>query len=131
MFGLGWVGVFVPGMPTTIFWILAALAFLRVNRRMYDKIISNRRFGPAIRLFVEEGRISRRGKMISIGAMLLFAGMSVFIVQPLWARLLIAAAALGGTTWVAVLPTPEGKKASRLEADPRENEAPGNHGYQK
>lgn len=110
MFALGWVGVFIPGLPTTIFWILAALAFLRVNRRMYERIVSHPRFGVAIRLFVEEGRISRRGKAISISAMLFFAGISVFLVPPLWAKFLIAAAALGGSTWVAVLPTPEGKK---------------------
>jgi uncharacterized membrane protein YbaN (DUF454 family) len=111
-FALGWVGVFVPGMPTTIFWILAAIAFLRVNPRMYQKIISNPRFGAAIRLFIEEGRISRRGKLISISAMLLFGGMSVFIVPPLWVKLVIAAAVLGGATWVALLPTADIKKAS-------------------
>ena len=110
-FALGWVGVFVPGMPTTIFWILAALAFLRVNPRMYQRIISNPRFGGAIRLFVEEGRISHRGKVISISAMLLFGGVSVFIVPLLWAKLLIAAAALGGSTWVALLPTAEVKQS--------------------
>ena len=97
-----------------------ALAFLRVNPRMYQRIISNPRFGGAIRLFVEERRISRRGKVISISAMLLFGGVSVFIVPPLWAKLLIAAAVLGGGTWVALLPTAEVKKApSNFEQLPR------------
>jgi uncharacterized membrane protein YbaN (DUF454 family) len=123
MFALGWVGVFVPGMPTTIFWILAAVAFLRVNPRMYQRIISNRRFGPAIRLFVEEGRISRRGKVISIGAMLLFAGIGVFLVPALWAKIIISAAAVGGSTWVFVLPTPgEKKQPAALEQAPRNTE---------
>jgi uncharacterized protein len=106
MFALGWAGVFIPGLPTTIFWILAALAFLRVNRRMYERIVSHPRFGEAIRLFVEEGRISRRGKVISICAMLLSAGLSAYFVPALWAKLLIAAASLGGSIWVLVLPTP-------------------------
>jgi hypothetical protein len=109
MFGLGWAGVFLPGLPTTIFWILAALAFLRVNRRMYERIIAHPRFGAAIRLFVEEGRISRRGKIVSISAMLLGAGVGVLVVPPLWVKLLVAVAALGGSVWVAVLPSPPGQ----------------------
>lgn len=106
MFGLGWAGVFLPGLPTTIFWILAALAFLRVNRRMYERLIAHPRFGAAIRLFVEERKISRRGKIISISAMLLGASMGVLAVPQLWVKLLVAVAALGGSAWVAVLPSP-------------------------
>jgi uncharacterized protein len=110
MFALGWAGVFIPGLPTTIFWILAAIAFLRVNRRMYDRIVSNPRFGPAIKLFVEEGRISRRGKVISIISMLVFSGVSVYFIPHLWVKIVVAAAALGGSIWVFVLPTPAAKK---------------------
>ena len=106
MFGLGWAGVFLPGLPTTIFWILAALAFLRVNRRMYERLIAHPRFGAGIRLFVEERKISRRGKIISISAMLLGASMGVLAVPLLWVKLLVAVAALGGSAWVAVLPSP-------------------------
>ena len=113
----------MPGMPTTIFWIIAAVAFLRVNPRMYQRIISNPRFGAAIRVFVEEGRISRRGKVISISAMLLFGGISVFVVPPLWVKLIIAAAVLGGSTWVALLPTADVRKtAPNLEQAPKSTE---------
>lgn len=104
-FALGWVGVFVPGLPTTIFWILAALAFLRVNRRMYERITSHPRFGAAIRMFVEEGRISRRGKIISITGMLAGATVGVILIPVLWVRLIVAAAAIAGCIWVAVLPS--------------------------
>lgn len=107
-FGLGWAGVFLPGLPTTIFWILAALAFLRVNRRMYQRITSHPRFGEAVRLFVEEGRISRRGKLISIVAMVIGGGGSTLIIRSLWVRLVVAAAVIAGCIWVALLPSPPG-----------------------
>ncbi len=107
MFGLGWVGVFLPGLPTTIFWILAAFAFLRVNRRMYERIISHRRFGPAIKLFVEEGRVSRRAKIISISAMLLCTGLSAFAIPLLWLKIVVVAAAMAGSLWVFLLREPE------------------------
>ena len=107
MFGMGWVGVFLPGLPTTIFWILAALAFLRANRRMYERIVAHPRFGPSIKLFVEEGKISRRGKGTSISAMLLCAALGTLAIPPLWLKLVVIAAAVAGSVWVALLPTPD------------------------
>ena len=95
LFAVGWVGVFLPGLPTTIFWILAAFAFLRVNRRMYERIVAHPRFGGAVRMFVEEGRISRVGKTVSISAMLLGAGLGVLVIPPLWLKVLVGSAALG------------------------------------
>lgn len=113
-FALGWAGVFLPGLPTTIFWILAALAFLRTNRRMYEKIIANKRFGPGVKLFVEEGRISARGKVISMAAMMTFACLGALAIPPIWVKVVVVSAAACGSLWVFVLPTPEG--AGRSEA---------------
>lgn len=110
-FGLGWAGVFLPGFPTTIFWIVAAIAFLRTNRKMYLRIVSHKRFGPGIRLFVEEGRISRPGKYVSIMAMLFFASVGALAIPPVWVKILVIAAALAGSAWVAVLPLSRPKGA--------------------
>ncbi len=128
-FGLGWVGVFLPGLPTTIFWILAGLAFLRTNRRMYERIVSHRRFGPGVRLFVEEGKIRARGKVISIGAMMTFACLGALAIPPVWVKVLVVSSAACGSLWVALLPTPEGaaraaeKEAGTASADKTEREA--------
>jgi len=106
-FCLGWLGVFLPGLPTTIFWIIAALAFLRTNRRMYERIVSNRRFGPGIKLFVEMGQISLIGKRVSIGAMLICASLGALALPSVWVKLSVVAAAIAGSAWVASLPTPK------------------------
>jgi uncharacterized protein len=104
-FALGWVGVFLPGLPTTIFWILAALAFMRTNERMYRRILSDRRFGPGIRLFVEEGRISGRGKLVSIAMMMGCAAAGALAIPPVWVKILVMAAAAAGSALVWSLPT--------------------------
>ncbi len=96
----------MPGLPTTIFWILAAFCFLRVNRRAYDRLIGHKRFGPAVRLFVEEGRISARGKLISIVAMMACATIGAFALPGLWLKVLIVGLASAGSLWVGLLPTP-------------------------
>lgn len=106
-FGLGWLGVFLPGLPTTIFWILAALAFVRVNERAYRMVISHKRFGPGVRLFVEEGKIRRRGKIISIVAMMTSASIGALAMPPLWLKLTVVGAAVLGSLWVGLLPVPE------------------------
>jgi len=121
-FILGWLGVFLPGLPTTIFWIIAAVAFLRTNKRMYARIIAHRRFGPGIRLFVEEGRISRRGKIISISAMLCFAVLGSLAIPVVWVKFVVVGAALAGSVWVSLLPTPEStaRPAVAASADERQ-----------
>lgn len=106
-FGLGWTGVFIPGLPTTIFWIIAGLAFMRTNERMYRRIISDKRFGPGIRLFVEEGKISGRGKLVSIAMMLGCATASAFLIPLFWLKVLVVGAAIGGSVWVGTLPKAE------------------------
>ncbi|HEY9594635.1 MAG TPA: YbaN family protein, partial [Spirochaetia bacterium] len=113
-------GVFLPGLPTTIFWILAALAFLRVNRRMYQRIVSHPRFGAAIRLFVEEGRISRRGKVISIVAMFVGAGVSVALLPTLWVRLVVAVVVIAASVYVALIPSPPPAEPARSDRTARE-----------
>ena len=104
-FGLGFAGIFLPGLPTTIFWIIAAIAFLKTNDRMYRRIITDKRFGPAIKLYVEDGKISRRGKCISIGAMLICASLSIAFIQVIWIKVLVGAAVAMGVVWVAMVPT--------------------------
>lgn len=106
-FGLGWLGVLLPGLPTTIFWILAALAFVRVNEKAYRMVIGHKRFGPGVRLFVEEGKIRKRGKRISIVAMMTSATIGALAMPPLWLKLTVIGAAALGSLWVALLPVPD------------------------
>lgn len=117
-FGLGWLGVFLPGLPTTIFWILAALAFVRVNERAYRMVVSNKRFGPGVRLFVEEGKIRRRGKIISIVAMMTSASIGALAMPPLWLKLTVIGAAALGSLWVGLLPVPD-EETDSPKARPR------------
>lgn len=114
-FALGWLGVLLPGLPTTIFWILAATAFIRTNPRLYEKVVAHPRFGPGVRRFVEEGTISRRGKLASISAMMLFATIGALAMPPLWLKILVLGLAASGSTWVALIPAPE-RRAARAKA---------------
>ncbi len=47
--GIGAVGVFVPGLPTTVFLIVASWCFVRSCPWLQDKLLQNRLFEPYLR----------------------------------------------------------------------------------
>jgi hypothetical protein len=106
--GMGLVGVVVPGWPTTIFLIIAAVCYARSSQRMYDRIISNRAFGGHVRRFREDGVMPRRAKALALGIMWPFVLFAVLIAIPspvLWARIATLALALVGTAYILWLPS--------------------------
>ena len=50
---IGIIGYILPGLPGTIFIILAALCFLTSSPKNYNKIINNSYYGAAVRDFIE------------------------------------------------------------------------------
>lgn len=84
LFGLGLVGMALPLLPTTIFWILAVLAFERSDPRMAAKIRAWPGVGPAIADFLDHGVIARRGKLASLLALGVAAALLFLTLDPHW-----------------------------------------------
>ena len=72
-FTFGAIGLFIPIWPTTIFWIVAALAFARSNPAWAEWIYNRPKIGPTIRTFVETGALSPAGKTAALAGMALSA----------------------------------------------------------
>ena len=51
---LGAIGIFVPLLPTTPFWLLTCWFYVRSSEKLYNRVMSNRYFGPHIKGFVED-----------------------------------------------------------------------------
>jgi uncharacterized protein len=105
-FGLGFIGMIVPLMPTTVFWIGAAWLWLRSHPQRVRFLVEHPSFGASIRSFLEHGEICRTGKTAAIGSM---AGSYLLwwvLVQPSGTVALIVAAILGTVAlWIATRPT--------------------------
>ena len=75
---IGIVGYFVPGLPGTIFIILAAFCFLRSHPKYYNKIISNKSYGRIVENFVRFQIIPYKIKIIILFSIWLFSLLSIF-----------------------------------------------------
>ena len=76
--GLGAIGAVVPGMPTTIFLVLAAACFIRSSQKLYDWLISNKTFGPYLKDYREGKGIPLRAKVLALSLIVIFVSFAVF-----------------------------------------------------
>ncbi|XAH25967.1 YbaN family protein [Xylophilus sp. GW821-FHT01B05] len=103
---LGVVGIFVPGMPTTVFIIMAAWAAARSSPRLHAWLMGHRLFGPLLRNWQNGGRMSRRAKWSATAAMAFCALILLATTQRVWAASLALACMDGVLAWLWCRPEP-------------------------
>lgn len=81
LLGLGFLGMALPVLPTTVFWIGAAACYARSSPERYRRLISRGRMGGVIRDFLEHGAIAPEGKLAAAIGMAIAA--LVLLLAPL------------------------------------------------
>ncbi|MBW9269633.1 MAG: YbaN family protein [Candidatus Thiodiazotropha sp. (ex. Lucinisca nassula)] len=84
LFLLGAVGIVLPLLPTTIFWIGAVWCWSRSAPHLTKRILSHPRFGQPVHLFITHGQISRMGKWMAVLGMSLGYVIFQLIGSPGW-----------------------------------------------
>ena len=107
---LGLVGVFVPGLPTTIFLIIALWAFSRSSQAFHDWLWQHPRFGPSLKAWSEHRVVPRRAKIAAGLMMAASVAIMAALGSPLWVTILVAAICLGVMAYIA--PKPEAPPTS-------------------
>lgn len=70
--GLGTLGLFVPLLPTTIFYIIACWCFLTSYPRLARKMLRHRKMGKTLRRYLRHRIITRHAKCIISTALIIF-----------------------------------------------------------
>lgn len=106
--GLGFIGIFLPGLPTVPFILLAAYAAARGSDKLHRWLLAHRRFGPMIVDWQQHGAVSRRSKRLAIGTMSICA-VILFLTAPRWwmaATGTVIMAVVGTWLWFRPEPPP-------------------------
>ena len=105
-FGMGAVGVVVPGLPTTPFMLLALWSFSKSSQRFHDWLYSHKLFGPPLRQWRVHRVIPRKVKFIAILTMLLsLVYLAGFTQVPAWLKWFAAIVMLYGAWFILSKPS--------------------------
>ncbi len=102
---LGFLGIFLPVLPTTPFLLLAAFCYARGSERLHRWLLNNRWFGAYITNYREGRGMRRRDKLIALSVMWISIGWTVLYAVPIWlGKLVLIMIAFGVTIHLLLLP---------------------------
>ena len=64
--GLAFVGIFVPGIPTTPFLIVALWAFAQSSKKFHNWLLNHKRFGPMLQNWESHKVVPQKAKILMI-----------------------------------------------------------------
>lgn len=103
---LGIIGIFVPGLPTTPFVLVAAACYARASERFYRWLLCNPTFGPLIAEWRHHRSIPYRIKRMAVVLMSLTISASIWSLsgRP-WLQAMLAAIGIATGIWLWRIPS--------------------------
>jgi uncharacterized membrane protein YbaN (DUF454 family) len=96
----GILGLFIPGLPTTVFLIVALWAFSRSSGRLTAWLWRHPKFGPPLRLWHQHRVISPRAKIAAVSVMALSV-LILALTTPSWHEpVFVAAVVIPIAAWI-------------------------------
>jgi uncharacterized membrane protein YbaN (DUF454 family) len=93
---IGSIGIVVPGLPTTVFFIVAAACFARSSPRFEQWVLNLPKVGPMVRDHRAGLGMPRRAKAVAIGMILVACTLSSLALgSPLLAGIVMGAGLVG------------------------------------
>lgn len=104
---IGFIGIFVPLLPTIDFMLLALPCFARSSPRLEAWLLGHPRFGPGLRAWRAEGAVPRHAKIAACIGMAVGFGLFWLHVRPgLLLTVAVAAFMLFWAIWIIRRPEP-------------------------
>jgi uncharacterized protein len=103
---LGFIGAFLPVMPSTVFFIIAAWCFARGSERWLNWLLALPTIGPLVRDYRDGKGMPARAKLISVSMLTIAVLFSVWRLHTLYGRVGVLALGLVGAWFIlARVPT--------------------------
>lgn len=102
---LGGVGIVLPGLPATVFFIGAAACFTRSSPRLEAWVLDLPTIGPAVRDYRAGLGMPKRIKQIAIAMLVVSVGVSSWFLPNWWIRAAVLTAGAVGVWAILRQPT--------------------------
>ena len=106
------IGVFIPGLPTVPFLLVALFCFERSSKKYHDMIMNNKYFGPVLQDYYSGKGLTLSIKIKAILFLTCGIAFSIYKIQNLHARIALAVVWLGVAIHIILLKTKETKNKS-------------------
>ena len=103
---LGFIGALLPGMPTTVFLILAAWAASKGWPQMDEWLLNHPKYGPTLRDWRAHGTVPRKAKWIASIMMGMSAILMLFTNAPIAVKIFTNSVMLAVAIWLWLRPEP-------------------------
>ena len=104
---LGFIGALLPGMPTTVFLILAAWAASRGWPQMDDWLLNHPKYGSTLRDWRANGTVPRKAKWFATTMMSISAIIMLFTTAPVAVKIFTNTTMFVVGVWLWLRPEPE------------------------
>lgn len=102
--GIGILGIVVPGLPATPFFLLTAALYMRSSEKLYHKLVTGTIAGKYIRDFHEKKGMTLKTKIWSVSLMWTMITLScLFGLESLTAMIVVVATGVTGTVVMGFL----------------------------
>jgi uncharacterized membrane protein YbaN (DUF454 family) len=103
--GVGALGLVLPVLPATPFFLLSAYAYWRGSERLHTWLLHHPTIGPMIRDYLTHRGLKRSTKIKAIAILWISIGLSMVSVDHLWLRIALPLIALASSTFLLHLKT--------------------------
>ncbi len=115
---LGFIRALLPGMPTTVFLILAAWATFKGWPQMDAWLLNHPKYGATLRAWRENGTVPRKAKWFASIMMFISAVVMLFTNAPLAVKIFTDVTMLAVAIWLWLRPEPESRaKTTKIETE--------------
>lgn len=112
---LGLIGAILPGMPTTVFLILAAWAASKGWPQMDNWLLNHPKYGSTLRAWRANGTVPRKAKWLASIMMLISGIMMLFTNAPLLVKIFTDGIMLVVAIWLWMRPEPQDRTLQSIE----------------